>query len=162
MNMNGTLNTATGSGRLLWTRFVFAATFLLFGLSVFAVPPPTGVAPITVPAGGFGIDGDLIANIPGLNAGDWLPDTNGVGGVLDAAGNPLNPATTFHFTDLYNSTSDDTFSGGKWTDNPTNWTWTTSKANSKTDIDNVLVHFATDANGHSWVVLAADRFSNSG
>jgi hypothetical protein len=85
------------------------------------------------------------------------------GAVLDAAGNALNPTTTFHFRDIFNATSDNTFGGGlKWTDNPTNWTWTTSKASAKTDIHNVLFHTATDSNGHIWVVVAADRASNSG
>src|SRR5580765_5751659 len=127
MHMNGTLNTRPSGDRPLWTRYIFTATFLFFGLSALAVPPPTGVAPVTVPAGGFAIDGDLLANTPNLNTGDWLPDSNGVGGVLDAAGNPLNPTTTFHFTDLYNSTADNTFSGGKWVDSPASWSWTTSK-----------------------------------
>src|SRR5439155_8925547 len=83
--------------------------------------------------------------------------------VLDAAGIPLNPTTSFHFVDRYNSSSDNTFAGGlKWTDNPNTWHWTTSKASSKTDINNVLLHVSTDTNGHTWVIVAADRFSTSG
>ena len=147
----------------VWVRlFLYAAT-LFWGVPGLAVPPPSGVAPVLVPAGGFGIDGDLFANTPGSGSGDWLPGAGGTGAsVLDASGAPLNPATTFHFIDLYNSTSDNTFTGGKWTDDPNTWQWTTSKASSKTDINNVLLHVAFDANGHTWLVIAADRFSTSG
>jgi hypothetical protein len=137
---------------------------LLWGLTAQAVPPPKGVAPVVVPSGGFAIDGDLQANTPAAGAGDWLPGPAGAGGsVLDATGAPLNPATTFHFIDKYNDGGDNTFAGGlKWTDDPNTWQWTTSKASSKTDINNVLMHITTDASGHVWVVVAADRFSNSG
>src|SRR5215831_14915922 len=77
---------------------------ILWGLTSQAVPPPTGVAPVLVPSGGFAIDGDLQANTPAVGAGDWIPGVAGAGGaVLDANGVPLNPATTFHFIDLYNS-----------------------------------------------------------
>src|SRR5690348_8484515 len=41
----------------------------------------TGVAPISPPIGGFGIDGELIANTPMSGVGDWLPDSSGLGGV---------------------------------------------------------------------------------
>jgi hypothetical protein len=83
--------------------------------------------------------------------------------VLDATGAPLNPATTFHFSDPYNSGADNTFVGGlKWTDDPSTWRWTTGSASSKTDINNVLLHITTDANGHSWLIIAADRASTSG
>src|SRR5947207_2877479 len=51
--------------------------FLLLGcLTGSATPPPAGVAPVMVPAGGFAIDGDLIANAPAANVGDWLVMTN--------------------------------------------------------------------------------------
>jgi hypothetical protein len=81
---------------------------------------------------------------------------------LSASGAPLNPTTTFHFTDPYGG-DDLVFVGGKkWTDDPRTWEWTTSKASSKTDINNVLLHIATDTNGHIWVVIAADRLSTSG
>src|ERR1044071_6407696 len=145
--------------------FIVLTLAVLRALTVLATPPPAGVAPVLVPAGGFSIDGDLMANTPLANAGDWLLSTNsGSGGsVLDASGNPLNPSTTFHFRDLYNSTSDNDFVGGlKWTDNPNVWQWTTSKASSKTDINNVLFHTAIDSEGHTWVIIAADRASTSG
>src|SRR5438876_4691802 len=147
-----------------WTTVLLRAGLLLWSLSAFATPPPTGVAPVISPAGGFAIDGDLMANIPGANVGDWLASTNGTGGgVLNQAGVPLDPTTTFHFVDAYNSSADLTFAGGlKWTDNPNTWRWTTGKPSSKTDINNALLHVATDTDGHSWIAIAADRLSTSG
>src|SRR5262245_60206214 len=56
-----------------------------------AASPPAGVAPVTVPAGGFRIVGELVAGSSG--AGDWLAGP-GTAGVLDATGAPLNPNTT--------------------------------------------------------------------
>src|SRR5215468_11700885 len=76
---------------------------LACGLAAHAIPPPTGVAQVSVPAGGFAIDGNLVANGP---SGDWLPGAAGTVGVLNLSGAPLNPSTTFHFTDPYNSGSD--------------------------------------------------------
>src|SRR5438876_1079039 len=52
--------------------------------------PPVGTAPITVPAGGLAIDGDLQANTPAAGIGDWTTGPAGAGGfVLDIAGNPV-------------------------------------------------------------------------
>jgi len=138
---------------------VFALT-VLFGNPSNATPPPSGVAPVTVPAGGFAIDGDLMGN--GLG-GDWVTGTNAGSGVLSPSGAPLNPATTFHYADPYNTSADSTFGGGlKWTDDPNTWQWTSSKPSSKTDINNVLFHTANDASGHTWTMVAADRASTSG
>src|ERR1051326_5266028 len=83
---------------------VFILTLFL-SFIVKGVAPPLAVAPAIVPAGGFGIEGDLLANSPHANVGDWLAGTNsGIGGaVLSATGVPLNLATTFHFMDQYNS-----------------------------------------------------------
>jgi len=119
-----------------------------------------------VPAGGFAIDGDLIANAPAASVGDWLLMTNaasGAGaGVLNAAGQPLNGSITFHFTDPY-SANDSVFKGGyKWYEDPNNWQWTTNKASGKTDINNALLHISTDADGHLWMMLSADRLNTSG
>src|SRR5262249_4200462 len=114
--------------------------------------------------GGFAIEGNLQANTPTVGVGDWLPGPAGSGGaVLDVSGTPVNQATTFHFTDMYINGGDNTFKGGlKLTDDPNSWGWTTGSASGKTDITNVLMHIATDANGHSWVIIAADRASTSG
>ena len=54
------------------------------------------------------------------------------------------------------------FAGGnKWADDPNTWGWTTGKPSSKTDINNVLLHLASDAEGHTWAVISADRASTS-
>jgi len=138
---------------------------LLLPIVAQASPPPSGVAPVLQPAGGFSIEGDLLANFPAANAGDWMLSTNsGPGGaVLDSNGLPINASTTFHFKDLYDNNDDLTFAGGKkWTDDPNTWSWTAGKPSTKTDINNALVHITTDADGHSWVIVAADRFSTSG
>src|SRR6185369_13098898 len=101
----------------------------IFGIclpSAYAAGPPAGIAPVGPPSGGFAIDGNLVANSPNTNSGDWLylntfPGEGG--GVLSSNGAPLNPLATFHFTDPYNG-NDIVFSGGKkWSENPTNWTW---------------------------------------
>src|SRR5579859_3122529 len=95
---------------------------LISALAAHAVPTPAGVAPVTTPVGGFSIGGELVAGSGGTTAGDWMSGPGGVG-VLDATGKPLNPATTFHFVDLYNSANDNVFTAGKWTDDPNTWTW---------------------------------------
>src|SRR5882724_10434160 len=80
----------------------------------------SSTAPTIVPAGGFAIDGGLQANTPTVGIGDWIPGPAGAGGfVLDLAGNPINPLSTWHLTDLYDSSVDDNFAGGdKVNDNP--------------------------------------------
>src|SRR5437870_2389259 len=77
-------------------------------LPMFATPPPSGVVPIISPSGGFAIDGDLQANTPVANGGDWVGSTNaGNGGfVLNQAGAPVNSSITFHFVDPYDSSAD--------------------------------------------------------
>jgi hypothetical protein len=139
-----------------------AAASLFYSSSLEACLLPTGIAPVLVPAGGFRINGLVPANGTGASAGDWLNGPGG-NGVLDAAGNPLNPTTTFHFVDPFNSSTDSSFKGGlKWIDNPNTWRWVQAKPASKTDVNNVLFHVGTDANGHTWIVIAADRLTNSG
>src|SRR5262249_3969349 len=142
-------------------RRLLLAVGSVLALTAFATPPPKGVAPVIVPSGGFAIDGDLLGAASG--AGDWLGGTNAASGVLNSSGVPLNPLTTFHYAVFFISTADGIFNGGlKWTDNPNVWGWTSSKASSKTDINNVLMHVASDVDGHTWTVIAADRASTSG
>jgi hypothetical protein len=164
---NPTSKVAMKNSRKMTWLWLFVAGLLTVQPAL-AVPPPGGVAPIEPPTGGFGIDGNLLANSPTANIGDWLLNTNAVPGVgrsvLDAIGAPLDSTRTFHFIDPYNDTSNDRiFTGGdKWLDDPTTWGWTSGKPSSKTDINNTLLHLATDTNGHVWAVLSADRFSTSG
>jgi hypothetical protein len=164
MKMNETISGARFNTSVGWTNFLLFVLLALWALTAQAVPPPTGLAPVLSPPGGFAIDGNLLANTPDAAAGDWLSGPGGTGGaVLGANGTPLNPAMTFHFVDPYNTTDDETFGGGlKWTDNPNTWDWTTGKPSGKTDINNVLFHVTTDADGHTWIIVAADRLSTSG
>ena len=146
-------------------KLAIAATITtgLYGASP-CPPPPNGTAPVTSPSGGFALDGDLMANSPTSGIGDWIPGSSGAGGnVLDSSGVPVNPATTFHLIDPFNSGSDNNFKGGlKVDNNPNGWSWVTNPVNSKQDINNALIHFTTDANGHNWVIVSADRLSNNG
>jgi hypothetical protein len=156
--ITGTISLYMNTTKSLLGTVVLTAAFTL---PIHAVPPPMGVAPVTVPTGGFSINGEVIAGSAGFAAGDWLAGPGGAG-VLNAAGAPLNPTTTFHFIDPFNSSSDNVFKSSSWNENPNSWQWTTGKANAKTDINNVLMHLATAANQHTWLILAADRASSSG
>jgi gliding motility-associated-like protein len=121
-------------------------------------------APVSIPTGGFRIEGNLQANLPTAGVGDWIPGGAGSGGnVLTAAGVPINATTTFHIVDPYNG-GDDIFQGGKFNENPnTLWNWTTGSANNKTDMNNVLLHFAVNpANNHAWFIFSGDRLDNNG
>ncbi len=173
--LNSTLKQFFQQKKLSFTLFdalkkqsIFMTAFLLLSVSYLKTTAQvaSGTAPLTVPTGGFQIEGDLQANTPVAGKGDWLPGNAGAGGnVLTAAGVPVNATTTFHLTDLYN-TSENNFSGGKkFNDNPNIWTWTTNSALGKCDINNALFHFATSNVGgvlHTWLIVAADRRSNSG
>ena len=155
MNTNPLYLTAAPSrGRL---NRALCATLLACGLAAQAVPPPSGIAPVTVPAGGFSIGGEVVAG----PAGDWMAGPNHAG-VLDSAGVPLNAGTTFHFVDAYSSSSDNIFatsSGNhnKWNNDPNTWTWAKGSVSAKSDINNVLLHVTTDANLHTWLIIAGDR-----
>jgi len=125
-------------------------------------PPPTGIAPVSPPVGGFGIDGDLKAN---ATSGDWLPGPAGSqGAVLNNDGSAVDSSTTFHITDPYDSDTDDVFGGGdKVNDDPNTWGWTRKKTGKKVDISNALVHLTTNpGNHHQWVVVSGDRMSDLG
>src|SRR5439155_7192721 len=149
-----------------------AHSLMILTTTLHAIGPPhaartavgPGTAPIVAPPGGFGIYGNLGANTPTAGIGDWVPGVAGAGGsVLTAAGAPLDPASTYHLIDLYNSGSDDNFVGGlKFDDDPNSWGWTVNPVSNKTDVNNGLMHFSRDANGHVWVVVGADRLFNKG
>src|SRR5262245_20598593 len=75
--------------------------------------PPTGTAPVNPPAGGFGIEGNLLANNPTNGVGDWVTNSAGGGAVLRTNGVPFDTQATIHIVDLYDNNSDNIFSGGK-------------------------------------------------
>ncbi|WP_310595743.1 gliding motility-associated C-terminal domain-containing protein [Flavobacterium sp.] len=145
--------TFTRLGRL----FVFVFFHCSLVLSAQIGP---GIAPVSSPSGGFNINGTLSSNSA---IGDWVFGTGSGGFVLANSGTPLNIKTTYHLYDEYNSSTDNIFGGGdKVSDNPNSMSWTLGTANNKTDMNNALIHFTTDANGNVWFVFAADRLSNSG
>lgn len=122
------------------------------------------VIPVYPPAGGFHIDGNLRANTPTPNVGDWLTGPGGNGGfVMDDGGIVNDTTTTTHFVDPYLSV-DDMFTGGKYNQDPNIfWSWGIGSAQNKCDINNVLIHFANDTlDCHTRMMFAADRFSNNG
>jgi hypothetical protein len=123
-----------------------------------------GIVNVTIPTGGFHIDGNLHANLPTAGIGDWVSRSGGGGGfVLDNNGVPIDPSSTSHIYDLYSSNSDNVFSGGmKINDNPNSWRWKYGNVPQKDDMNNGLIHFASDASGKKWVMISADRLSNSG
>ena len=88
-----------------------------------SVPVP-GTAPVSLPAGGFAIDGNLLANTLD-GTGDWVSNSAPGGFVLYTNGTPVDSNTTFHFIDPYNTNTDTNFAGGdKVDDNPNTWNWT--------------------------------------
>lgn len=161
---------------LSWNKFSLATfiplLILLVSYTGIKAQIGPGTASVNPPTGGFQIEGNLQANTPVLGVGDWVPGPSGSGGnVLTSGGSPIQSTTTFHLTDSYGS-SDNTFAGGKkFNDNPNSWTWVTNSASAKCNINNAMFHFTTAPytdpvthlqSVHTWLILAADRESNSG
>ncbi|MBZ9730950.1 HYR domain-containing protein [Salegentibacter sp. JZCK2] len=147
------------------TPIVIFATFSLFLME--STNLQAQVAPVNPPTGGFHIDGNLQANILDSGVGDWIPGTGGTGGfVFDMNGTPVEVARTIRSVDSYNSGLDNVFQGGsKSNDDPNNWSWTNSKANGKSDINNVLIHIAENSasdNNDQWIIIASDRLVTNG
>src|SRR5437867_12046960 len=69
--------------------------------SLQAASPPTGTAPVLVPAGGFAIDGNLLANTRTNGVGDWVTNACSGGSVLLASGAVLVPNHSIHVLDAY-------------------------------------------------------------
>ncbi|HUU46548.1 MAG TPA: hypothetical protein VM118_12525 [Acidobacteriota bacterium] len=119
---------------------------------------------------GFGIDGNLLSNSPSTapfnTANDWVPGSNPPGtAVMDNAGNPIDPSTTFHIFDLTQHEDLSVFHGGtKKNGDPNNWTWTMGepKPPKKDDISHALFHTRVAPNGDVWIFMAGDRLSTTG
>lgn len=122
--------------------------------------------PVTVPAGGFHIDGDLKANTPTSGVGDWLSGAGGTGGyVINNDGTVVNSLTSGHRIDGYKGgPAEMSFtSGSKFNDNPNSWTWNTGDAGGKGDINNVLYHIGNDSStNEQWIIVAGDRKETNG
>src|ERR1043166_3477008 len=177
---NTTMRTMKNSSNNSKGCFTYAKVFLALLLVAFALPASaavgTGTVPILTPSGGFAIDGDLLANSPTSGAGDWLTNsaasgTNFVLKLDSTTTNVVNPFTTYHVHDTFNTPSgvgtqfatgskgDQYYDGGTGSGS---MTWTPGEPNDKTDIDNGLVHVGRDSNGHFWAVVAGDRSSVNG
>ena len=135
--------------------------FFISGLLLSMSALQAQVAPTLIPTGGFEIDGGLKSNTPTVGAGDWILGTGG-SFVLNNAGTPVDPVTTGHVLDAYNSTADLTFTASKFNQDPNTWSWSASKASSKDDINNVMYHVANDASNYTWLIVGADRLSTNG
>jgi hypothetical protein len=153
---------------IITTRFYF---FFLITLLNGIVPSQSfaQVAHVNPPTGGFAIDGNLRANSPTANTGDWIFGTTGSGGfVLNNNGKAVDTSTTGRSTDLFNSNSDNIFtSGSKFNDYISALKWAASSATSKDDINNGLYHVSSDPGpgphtGDQWIFVAGDRLSTSG
>jgi hypothetical protein len=182
----GVSATADASGNIFNSSFLVQQSFLGLGFLANATGQASGLtasttftdsgavvgrAPVNPPCGGFAIDGDLFANTPTNapwfpNAGDWIVTNSFPGsgcGVLNLDGTPINPATTFHVLDAFDSHCDDGFvQGAKFDDNPATWQWSFGQVNNKEDINNALFHVTKSSDGHTWVLVAADRSDTSG
>src|SRR6476661_3249736 len=147
----------TGPGRLL-VLLIFA--FVLSTTSKGQISVIAGTAPVTVPTGGFSMNGILKVNSA---VGDWLSGSGGGGFVLNNNGTPVNPASTFHIIDSVNSL-DNVFVGGlKKNGNPNSWGWKTAGASpSKCNINHAIIHIAKASNGDTWITISGDRESVNG
>ncbi|MGM0626438.1 MAG: immunoglobulin domain-containing protein, partial [Bacteroidota bacterium] len=142
--------------KLLTACFVYVAIFLS------PLSTVSQTAPVLEPLGGFAIDGDLQANTPVLDIGDWVMGPAGAGGhVLHNDGSALDSLNSGLFLDNYDG-NDMIFQGSKFNQNPDLWSWSVGKANSKNDINNVMYHLAKDGSGNMWIMLGSDRLSTSG
>src|SRR5678815_2994477 len=95
-------------------------------LLIFSLQSISQVAPVTIPTGGFHIDGDLKSNAPTPGIGDWVPGVFGTGGnVFTNSGTALDPTHSFLLYDGYNtnvhSEPDTIFSGSALNDDPNDW-----------------------------------------
>ena len=145
-------------------RLTITGLFLLFTGILFSQ-----TAPVTIPSGGFKIDGYLRANVV-TAGGDWVPQLNatqfsaGIDNfVLNAAGTPKDPVTTKLQRDEYNNTNDDIFTqGSKFNDYISALRHGTGGAPNKNDIHNGVFHASGDADGNQWVFIGGDRLDVSG
>ena len=146
--------------------FLFFRTLLfsvlIISFSSYKSYGQVGKVPVTIPDGGFEIDGDVSSNTYSDPGGDWFPGSN-YGSVFDSIGKPLDNLTSFLWKDPYSGT-DTIFKGGmKVNDYIQDWEWVTStNVTDAMNINNVMFHYAIDNNDHQWIILNADRAGNNG
>src|SRR2546426_3614472 len=134
------------------------------------------------PPGGFGIDGDMLANKPAdslkfNNASDWFDSTGGIGvGVLNNDGTARDPnssifapgqvLTIANQNDLFNTNSDDSWGGGIKINDTAHFRsagLVTHNNNNKSEINHAYVMVTKDpGTQHFWLTVGADRQSNNG
>ena len=161
---------------LIFTAFLFSVSY-----TVNCQNAIQGIAPVLYPPGGFGVDGDALANYvqPGLyaNSGDWFSDTAyiGKGGTVfnmsTADPYDLNYPMAHHWLDGWMHGTDLTVFtlSDKINDNPNSYTWADGSAPNKNEINNATVQFSwgdpTLPGGNAtdlWCSFAADRQVNTG
>ncbi|MGG9971175.1 hypothetical protein ACQ33O_05205 [Ferruginibacter sp. SUN002] len=136
-------------------------SILLFLLTFFSFSSfSQGIAPVLTPTGGFHIDGNLVANSPAANVGDWVAGAGGTGGfVINNDGSVLNSATTFNIFDPYDDKTNDVIftEGSKGYMSPAEWSWVEGSPPNKNEINRALLHIAQAANGDVWLMMGGDR-----
>jgi len=146
-----------------------------------------GVAPVQIPSGGFGVDGDALANYPtpGMfsTAGDWFSDPAypGTGGTIFNMSTPdpfdFVPALVSpiimakHYNDPYDGIDPTRFpTSNKINDDPNTYAWGPGGTNNpaKNEINNATVAFTFgDPNlggdpNDLWAIIAGDRATVNG
>ena len=113
----------------------------------------------------FNIDGYVERQ--NASYGDWTKgsQTNGIdsGSVFLDNGNVRNIPLTYHVLDVYSGSDEIFATGAKYGDDPSTWAWKYGSPQSKSDINNINIHFSNDAsNGDLWTVIAGDREATTG
>ena len=137
-----------------------------------------GKAPTVYPPGGFGVDGDALANFPTpqyLNVGDWFSSLEypGTGGTIFNMSTPdpfdLNYPMSWHWNDPWEGKDTTVFTtANKINDDPNTYKWGEGNVPQKNEINNATVQFSfgDPAQGsdpdHLWCIFAADRMVNNG
>lgn len=139
---------------------ILSLAFITSFIFILMTPVFSQLAPVTPPAGGFRIDGNLVAGTPTTGEGDWVAGTSG-GYLFFNDGTPVYPMNSKLTRDPYHSTGDDVFAGSSFSENPNNWRWANASAANKTDISNGMYHIASDG-VQKWVIMGGDREANTG
>ena len=126
------------------------------------------VAPVSPPTGGFAIDGDVRANTPTANQGDWFAGAGGSGGAVfnetpPSTITPIDPLRTGKAVDPYTSDDNVFTNGSKFNDYIGDLRWFNNSAPDKNDINNALYHVARNqSNQDQWIFISGDRLSTNG
>ncbi|MCB7480451.1 HYR domain-containing protein [Christiangramia sediminis] len=151
----------------LYTPFkLMFAVILTLSLNSFQVSAQS-VIDVVNPNGGFSIEGDLKANIPVSNVGDWFPGGTGTGGyVFNNNGTPVDPNFSKFVSDIPTAGNNDRFlTGSKADQDPDIWKWSdnNSGAQNKGDLLHAFYHISRDeTSGDQWIFVGADRVGNNG